>query len=509
MTQVAATLIPPTPCRYLSHSLSPNHALGLFFGLNWNVIQFTVLKPCLSIMEIETAVPPHPPNTLNAVSATLSPDMPSAGAFFMAHHTATGCPALIPPSHEKQGRHSPSRWLPKPLLAMLRAMKNFNDYLLIDTARSLVEFCSRLQDVTWLAVDTEFLRESTYYPKLCLMQIATPQEVVACIDTIAIGDISPLVDFLYDPKITKVMHAARQDLEIFHHLRETPPRPVFDSQLAAPLLGHPEQMGYAALVEALLGVHLSKAHTRTDWSHRPLSEAQLRYAADDVRYLAQLYPLLRDKLEQLGRLDWLADDFEALSDPGQYERPPEQAWLRIKGAQHLHGHRLAVLQALAAWRERTARSEDRPRNWLLRDDNLIDLAKIQPGDKTGLSRIRGVNAQILQKHGEVLLKLIEESKGVEPAPLPAKHVHIRPGAGQEAVVELLLTVASLLGEQNLINPSLITNRKELERMIQGDHKVNVLQGWRRKLAGEALLATLRGEYGLRVIDGKVHLDKTA
>ncbi|MEJ2565645.1 MAG: ribonuclease D [Gammaproteobacteria bacterium] len=387
-------------------------------------------------------------------------------------------------------------------------MKDFNDYLLIDTTPALAELCSRLQDATWLAVDTEFLRESTYYPKLCLVQIATP-ELVACIDTISIGDITPFLDLVYDTKITKVMHAARQDLEIFHRLRGNLPRPLFDSQLAAPLVGYPEQMGYAPLVDALLGVHLSKAHTRTDWSHRPLSDAQLHYAADDVRYLAQLYPLLRDKLEQLHRLDWLSGDFAALIDPGQYERPPEQAWLRIKGIQHLRGHRLAALQSLAAWRERTARSEDRPRNWLLRDDTLIDLAKIQPGDKSALLRIRGVNAQVAHRHGEVLLKLIEKSKDLEPEPLPAAAVHTRPGAGQETVVELLLTAASLLGEQHRINPTLITNRKELARLIQGDLQLNLLQGWRRKLAGESLLAVLRGEYGLRVIDGKVHLEKTA
>ena len=216
---------------------------------------------------------------------------------------------------------------------MLRAMKHSNDYLLIDTAEDLENLCHQLQDAAWLAVDTEFLRESTYFPKLCLLQIATPQ-LTACIDALSISKIDVVLDLIYRKNIVKVMHAARQDLEIFYHLRGSLPQPVFDSQLAAPLLGHPEQMGYASLVEAFLGIHLSKAHTRTDWSQRPLSDAQLQYAADDVRYLAQLYPLLYAKLEQLDRLDWLADDFTALTDPVQYERPPEQAWLRVKGAQH-------------------------------------------------------------------------------------------------------------------------------------------------------------------------------
>ena len=386
-------------------------------------------------------------------------------------------------------------------------MKNFNDYLFIDTSDDLVDLCLQLQSEEWLAVDTEFLRESTYFPKLCLLQIATPQ-FVACIDTISINEISSLVDLIYDPNITKVMHAARQDMEIFYHMRGTLPQPIFDSQLAAPLLGHPEQIGYAALVEAFLGVHLNKAHTRTDWSHRPLSHAQLQYAADDVRYLAQLYPLLRGKLEQMERLSWLSDDFAALADPSQYDRPPEQAWLRVKGFHQVRGRRLATLQALAAWRERTARYEDRPRNWLLRDENLLDLAKIQPTDKTALLRIRGINAQIIHKHAEAVLETIVESKNREAAPLPAERTSSRLTSGQEAVVELLLTTAQILGEQNAINPSVIASRKELERLTQGDLTVNALQGWRRKLAGETLLAVLQGKLGLRIIDDTVHLIET-
>ena len=395
-------------------------------------------------------------------------------------------------------------WLRRSWLAMLRAMKNFNDYLLIDTADGLKNLCHQLRGDAWLAVDTEFLRESTYFPKLCLLQIATPQSV-ACVDIISINDIEPLIDLIYNPDIIKVMHAARQDMEIFYHMRGALPQPVFDSQLAAPLLGHPEQIGYAALVEAFLGVHLNKAHTRTDWSHRPLSPAQLQYAADDVRYLAQLYPLLRGKLEQMERLSWLSDDFAALADPSQYDRPPEQAWLRVKGFQQVRGRRLATLQALAAWRERTARNEDRPRNWLLRDENLLDLAKIQPTDKAALLRIRGINAQILHKHGEAVLAAIAESKDREPAPLPAERTSSRLTSEQEAVVELLLTTAQVLGGQHAINPSVIATRKELERLTQGDLTVNALQGWRRKLAGETLLAVLQGKLGLRVIDETVHL----
>jgi len=387
---------------------------------------------------------------------------------------------------------------------MLQAMTDSDDYLFINTPQALENLCDRLQGESWLAVDTEFLRESTYFPKLCLLQIATPQ-CVACIDVLALPELEPLVRLLYDQNITKVMHAARQDLEIFYHLRGALPQPVFDTQLAALLLGHAEQMSYAALVEALLDIHLNKAHTRADWSHRPLGAAQLHYAADDVRYLAQLYPMLRDKLEKMGRLSWLADDFAALTDPSQYVRSPKQAWLRVRGSQQLRGHRLATLQALAAWREQTARADDQPRNWLLRDENLLDLAKMQPVDKTALLRIRGINSHVIHKYGEDVLTIIEESKAHKPAPLPDEYALSRLSAGQESIVELLLASVSVIGEQNTLNPSIIATRKELERLVQGDQTVHVLQGWRRKLAGETLLALLRGDAGLRVVDGAVRI----
>jgi len=390
---------------------------------------------------------------------------------------------------------------------MLRAMNNSNDYLLIDTPSALASLCGRLQDAPWLAVDTEFLREKTYYPKLCVLQIATPQ-LIACIDAISINKLDPLLAVLYDTRITKVLHAARQDLEIFFHIRRALPNPVFDTQLAAPLLGLPEQMGYTALVEAFLDIHLAKTHTRTDWSQRPLSEAQLNYAADDVRYLARLYPLMIEKLEQLNRLSWLSDDFAVLTDPNQYDRPPEQAWLRVKGIQHVRGHRLSTLQALAAWRERTARNEDRPRNWLLRDENIVDLAKIQPPDRAALERIRGLNAPLVRKYGDDFLKVIEESKNREPLPLPAEFTLSRPNNEQGDIVELLLSAARVLGEQNAVNPALITNRKELERMVQGDLNVNVLRGWRRALAGETLLAVQRGQLCIKVVDNQVRLIET-
>lgn len=374
----------------------------------------------------------------------------------------------------------------------------------IDDRRALNTLCLQLRDAPWIALDTEFMREKTFYPRLCLVQIATP-DTLACIDPMALPDLGPLLSLLYDPAITKVMHAARQDLEIFYHLRGELPGPVFDTQLAAPLLGLKEQMGYAALVEAVLDVKLDKAHTRADWAQRPLSAAQILYAADDVRYLAALYPKLREQLAERGRLHWLDDDFAELADPRRYANPPTDAWLRVKGTQRLRPRQLAVAQALAAWREETAQRLDRPRSWILNDDSLLDLARLQPRSPAELAQLRGLHEQTAARHGEAILKVIAAAQDRAPVPLPAAFEPAALTEAQEAVVDLLLAVIRKLGAEQSIHPNLVATRKEVERLVLGDDGVPVLQGWRRQMAGETLLAVLRGDLLARVHQGAVGL----
>lgn len=376
--------------------------------------------------------------------------------------------------------------------------------LYIADAESLIAFCARVGKASWMALDTEFVREKTFYPRLCLIQVAT-EDMLACIDPLALADLAPLLNVLYDPAILKVMHAARQDMEIFYHLRGELPHPVFDTQLAAPLLGFKEQLGYAALVEAMLDVRLDKAHTRADWSQRPLSAAQLQYAADDVRYLAQLYPKLRDKLIAQGRLEWLDNDFAELTDAQLYAAPPEQAWLRVKGTQRLRPRQLAVAQALAAWREETAQRLDRPRSWILNDENLLDLARLQPKTPTELAQLRGLHEQAVARHGEAILKVIAEAQDRTPVPLPPAYQPAPLDDEQEAVVDLLLAVVRKLGAQHAIHPNLVATRKEIERMLLGDESVAVLHGWRRQMAGEILMSVLRGVTGVHVQNGAVRL----
>ena len=374
----------------------------------------------------------------------------------------------------------------------------------IDDQSGLNNLCAVLSQAPWFTIDTEFLREKTYYPKLCLVQVATPDHV-ACIDPLALDDMTPLLDVIFDSGITKVMHAARQDMEIFYHLRGTVPAPVFDTQIAALLLGLPDQVGYGGLVQELLGVKLHKLHSRTDWSQRPLDEAQLHYAADDVIYLAQAYQLMLDNLGESGRLDWLADDFQALSDPALYAAHPENAWLRVKGANKLSGAALATLQALAAWREDRAQTLDRPRGWVLRDDVLLDIARHRPDSPASLGKIRGLNEHTVRKHGDELLALVAQAAGTTPAPFPRRKLRQRLTPAQDAAVDVMQAVVRLVGEENRINPAVLANRNQLEQLLLGNTDVPVLQGWRRQLAGERLQGFLNGQLNVRMSGGELSI----
>lgn len=376
----------------------------------------------------------------------------------------------------------------------------------IDSAGNLQALCTRIRHKTWLALDTEFIRESTYYPRLCLLQLAT-DDTIACVDPLALPSLEPLLELLFEPGIVKVFHACSQDMEIFYHACGRLPQPVFDTQLAAPLLGLPSQPGYASLVQELLGTTLSKSHTRTDWSRRPLSSQQLAYALDDVRYLGPLYLKLRAALEERGRLAWLQEDFAALSDPERYRNPPEQAWRRIRATGKLTGRRLAALKALAAWREKRAQQEDRPRGWLLPDETLVDIARMSPADTEQLASLRSVKRQAVKDYGVEILALIRQA---ETAPAPdAEPADERAGpleARQEALVDIMMALVRLRGAENAINPALLASRDELARLILGQADVELLHGWKKNLIGDDLLRLLQGRLRLRVEHGTPRFD---
>ena len=380
--------------------------------------------------------------------------------------------------------------------------------LYIDTADKLRELCESLASVPWIALDTEFLREKTYFPKFCLLQIAAG-EVVACVDPLAVEDLSPLLAILLDPGVTKVFHSGRQDMEIFYHLCGKLPGPVFDTQLAAPLLGLAEQVSYAGLVAELLGVNLTKSHSRTDWSRRPLSPEQIRYAADDVIYLAQAYRALLPRLEQLGRLGWLDGDFAELADPALYENPPALAWQRIGGVYQLKSKALSIVQTLAAWREQTARAQDLPRGWILKDDALLDLARQQPVNAEQLSHVRGIDERMAKRHGATICKLIQEAAARPPQALADKGRSPKKTAEEEALLDLLMAVVRLRAAQNTLNPSTLAGRKDLEQLLDEEPHARLLHGWRKAMAGDELVAVLRGELGLKVEGGRLRVERHA
>ncbi|MDH5301129.1 MAG: ribonuclease D [Gammaproteobacteria bacterium] len=371
-------------------------------------------------------------------------------------------------------------------------MKNNTDYTVISDGAALDSFCQQLQNQTWIALDTEFLREKTYYPKLCLVQIATP-ELAACIDPLAIDDLSPLLDLLYNRNITKVMHSGRQDLEIFYNLRGELPSPIFDTQVAAPLIGLDEQLGYASLVQELLGVNLDKSHARADWTRRPLPANQLQYAIEDVTYLAQIYPKLKSMLEERNRLQWLDSDFAAMTEPSLYQNPPETAWLRVKQANKLRPQQLSVLQALASWREITAQQQDLPRGWLCKDEVLIDICRQLPDKVQELAHIRGLTEGFVRRHGQALVELIHTAKSQPPVPLPDYERKQKLSPADFALVDALQAIVSLTAADFELHPNLLATRKMLEQFLANPSSSALEHGWRKQVLGDLLISFLRGD----------------
>jgi len=367
---------------------------------------------------------------------------------------------------------------------------------LVSTPDALGDLCRRLDALEWVALDTEFLREETYYPRLCLLQVGWP-DGVACVDPLAGLDPMPLFEALMRPGLIKVLHASRQDLEMLGYLCGRVPAPIFDTQIAAPLLGLPEQMGYAALVERRLGIQLDKAHTRADWARRPLPPAWIEYAADDVRHLAAIFPALRAELAERGRLDWLEPEFARLADVSTYQVDPAEAWRRLKGTERLNPRQRGALAALAEWRERTAQTADRPRGWILKDETLVDIARALPADREALAGIRGLPERTLGRHAEALLAAVAAGRSLpgNAGVAPRRAALTGP---QEALIDAAMAVVRLAAARADINPSLLASRKQLELWVAGETEGDeLLDGWRAAILRAPLTALREGRLGLR------------
>lgn len=364
----------------------------------------------------------------------------------------------------------------------------------IDTPTALQQFLTDTAAARSVAIDTEFMREKTYYARLCLIQVAADDRI-ACIDPLAIKDLSPLWERLADPATLILLHAGRQDLEVIFQGGGAIPAPVFDTQIAAALCGYGDQVGYAALVKDVFGVEIDKSMTRADWSRRPLSNDALEYAAEDVRHLHALHAHLVARLQELGREDWVQPEFDALTAPAQYEIDPATSWRRIRAAARMKPREVSVLRALAEWREREAMRVDRPRQWILKDDVLVFLAQRPPKNLAGLLTVRGVEEGFASRHGETVLKLIEEARSA-PAPenLPVMKDRLDPA--EEAQADLLMAALKAIAADTGLAPASIANRKEIERLVRGERDTDVLRGWRRAAAGEKLVSVLEGRLGM-------------
>jgi ribonuclease D len=371
----------------------------------------------------------------------------------------------------------------------------------ITTTAELTAFCDKIKGQPFVAVDTEFMRETTYWPKLCLIQAAAPS-AEAVIDPLAEGmDLEPFLEILRDTRILKVFHAARQDVEIFNNLQAMP-KPLFDTQVAGMAAGFGEQIAYDALVRQMLKIEIDKSSRFTDWSRRPLSDAQLSYALADVTHLAKLYPMLRERLEREGRLAWVTDEMADLTDPANYDVEPENAWKRLRPRRHTAKY-LAVYRAVAAWRERTAQLRDQPRGRILKDEAIDEIATQSPTDADGLDRLRSVPKGFSgSRFGPDLVAAIREAlKDPEAyAPVIEKtRQQASPAAG--AVVELLKVLLKARAEEAGVASKLIATVSDLEQIANDDRaEVAALKGWRREAFGEDALKLKKGELAL-VLDG--------
>lgn len=379
--------------------------------------------------------------------------------------------------------------------------------MLIQTDSQLAAFCHAIHEQPALFIDTEFVGEGRYYPEVGTIQVGVYGQA-ALVDPLSVRDLSPLFALLLDPKIEKVFHAATQDLAIFYRLLGRPVAPIFDTQVAAALLGYDEQISFLNLVERATGTHLAKSHGFTDWLRRPLSEGQVEYALDDVRYLIPTYDFVVQELRKRNRLEWLREEFSPLEHPSRF-RPadPHDLYLRIRGVERLRGKALGALRELVAWREETARTQNLPIGRIARDEVLLELARHPRNTTKELDEVRGLLPQQISRFGAGLIEAAERGSAT-PGPKISRQASL-PNALEPTVDFLVLCLRSLAGEQE-ISPGLVATRSELSEVIlRGDEAdVSLMRGWRRQLIGDALLATLQGKATARILPGnrRVHLD---
>lgn len=372
---------------------------------------------------------------------------------------------------------------------------------------TLAAFAERAMRSSVLAIDTEFLREKTYYAKLCLIQLATDDET-AIVDPFAVKDLGVLSEVLLNEDVTKLFHAGSQDLEIL--LREVGvlPRPVFDTQVAAALLGHTQQIGYAALVHAECGVTLKKIDSFTDWSRRPLSASQLDYAADDVAYLPRMYERMRAALAEKGRLAWLARDFEEMSDPAKYAADERERYRRLKRVSQLSRRQLSAAREVAAWRELEAQRRDVPRKWMITDEQIVEACKREARTIDELFMVRGMRERLCTKDARAVVALMSKGLDAPPDTWPELDRCSKSEPNVDAQLDLMCAIVRLRAKESGVAFPTLASHDDLARVARGYREgIDLLRGWRRALVGEELLDLLDGKIALSLDGAELHVQR--
>jgi ribonuclease D len=373
----------------------------------------------------------------------------------------------------------------------------------ITTTETLTDACARMAQHPFVTVDTEFLRESTYYPKLCVAQMASTAEALV-VDTLADGiDLAPFFGLMADQSVVKVFHAARQDIEICWHEAGIIPRPIIDTQVAAMVLGYGDSISYDQLVQRITGDNLDKSHRFTDWTRRPLSDAQLAYAVSDVTHLRDVYLKLANDLEKRGRSEWMREEMKVLTSPDTYRFEPEHAWERLK-TRVRKPKELAVLIEVAAWREREAQERDVPRGRVLKDDVIGDIAVQAPTTIERLGNLRSLPRGFERsKWGEAIVAAVQRGLARDPKTLPRLD-RPKPAVNGQATVELLKVLLRMTAERHGVAAKVIATVDDLDRIAADDDAdVPALHGWRRELFGEKALALKQGRLSLAIERGRV------
>jgi len=377
---------------------------------------------------------------------------------------------------------------------------------LIDTSAALAAFCRRQAQASYITVDTEFIRDKTYFPQLCLVQIAGPDEAAA-LDPLAPGiDLGPLFALMAAPTLLKVFHAARQDIEIFVNLAGAVPAPLFDTQVAAMVCGFGDSVSYETLAGKLAGAHIDKSSRFTDWAQRPLSERQLRYALTDVVPLRTVYEKLEARLAKSGRSSWLGEEMGTLTDPATYRQDPAEAWRRFKVRSN-NRKLLALVRELAAWRETAAQQRNLPRNRLLRDESLLEIAAHAPSTVAELARTRGLGKNFAEgKLGAEILAAVQRVLATPESQYPVPPPRHEPPPGIGPLVDLLRVLLKLRCEENDVAQKLVADTEDLEKIAADDDApVRALHGWRAELFGKDALDLKRGRLALTAAGRRIKL----